>query len=99
MMGPGISVRFIRGRRPHDQLNALATFQANGFRAAAVTATGAIAGAVAPPPSHRAKHIGVDFVHPFGFLTVDRRSRLILTAGWVAEPGTWDPEADDSPWI
>ncbi|MFB4270881.1 serpin family protein [Nonomuraea sp. GTA35] len=83
----------------HAQQNALATFQADGFQAAAVTATGAVASGVTPRPPYRAKHIDVDFVHPFGFLAVDRRSRLILTAGWVAEPETWDPEADDSPWI
>lgn len=27
--------------------------------------------------------------HPFGFLAVDRRSHLIVTAGWVAGPEIW----------
>ncbi|MEV1246787.1 serpin family protein [Nonomuraea sp. NPDC049750] len=65
-----------------------ATFQAHGFEAAAATGIGAVAAGIAPRPPYRAKRVDVDFARPFGFLTVDRRSRLILTAGWVAEPET-----------
>lgn len=75
------------------QQNAVATFSATGFESAAITGFAAVAG-MAPPPPHRARHIDLDFSHPFGFLAVDRRSRLILTAGWVAEPEI--PHAESS---
>ncbi|MFI6739249.1 serpin family protein [Nonomuraea sp. NPDC050451] len=70
----------------HARQNAIASFQATGFEAAAITALGAVAAGIAPPPPYRVRRIDLDFSHPFGFLTVDRRSRLILTAGWIAEP-------------
>ncbi|MFI9838262.1 serpin family protein [Nonomuraea sp. NPDC051941] len=81
---PGISAQPLAVTQARQ--DAVATFQATGFEAAAVTALGAVGGGIAPPPPYRVRHIDLDFSHPFGFLTVDRRSRLILTAGWVAEP-------------
>lgn len=63
-----------------------ATFQAEGFQSAAVTAFGAVVGGPAPRLPYRAMHVEVDFTRPFGFLTVERRSGLILTAGWIADP-------------
>ncbi|MFG1685220.1 serpin family protein [Nonomuraea sp. NPDC049269] len=84
---PGISTQPLAVTQA--QQNAVATFQATGFESAAITAIGAVASGIAPPPPYRVRHIDLDFSHPFGFLTVDRRSRLILTAGWVAEPETW----------
>lgn len=81
---PGISTQPLAVTQARQ--DAVATFQATGFEAAAVTAFGAVGAGIAPPPPYRVRHIDLDFSHPFGFLTVDRRSRLILTAGWVAEP-------------
>ncbi|MBT2230188.1 serpin family protein [Nonomuraea sp. NEAU-A123] len=66
-----------------------AGFQADGFEAAAVTSFGAVASGVPPRPHHRTKRISVAFDRPFGFLNIDRRTRLILTAGWIAEPPAW----------
>ncbi|KAB8195489.1 proteinase inhibitor I4 serpin [Nonomuraea phyllanthi] len=87
---PGISSRPLAVTQARQ--NAVATFQATGFEAAATTVFGAVAGGIAPPPPYRVRHIDLHFNHPFGFLTVDRRSHLILTAGWVAEPETWPEE-------
>ncbi|MEV4109375.1 serpin family protein [Nonomuraea sp. NPDC049695] len=87
---PGISAQPLAVTQARQ--NAVATFQATGFESAAMTAFGAVGGGTAPPPPYRVRHIDLDFHHPFGFLTVDRRSHLILTAGWVAEPETWTAE-------
>ncbi|MEU8145443.1 serpin family protein [Nonomuraea sp. NPDC048901] len=87
---PGISTEPLAIAQARQ--NATATFQAHGFEAAAVTAMGAVAAGIAPRPPYRARRVDVDFTRPFGFLAVDRRSRLILTAGWVAEPETEHPE-------
>lgn len=35
------------------------------------------------------RRIEAAFDRPFGFLAVHRTSRLVLTAGWVAEPTPW----------
>ncbi|WP_327411928.1 serpin family protein [Streptomyces sp. NBC_01233] len=66
--------------------SALARFHAEGFEAAAVTAFGAAAGCAPTRPRYRARRAEVYFDRPFGFLTVHRTSRLVLAAGWVAEP-------------
>ncbi|MFG2988028.1 serpin family protein [Streptomyces sp. NPDC048257] len=68
--------------------SALARFHAGGFEAAAVTALGAVAGSAPTRPRYRARRAEVRFDRPFGFLTVHRTSRLVLAAGWVAEPDT-----------
>ncbi|MFI7357084.1 serpin family protein [Streptomyces avidinii] len=67
--------------------SALARFHAEGFEAAAVTALGAVGAGCAPMrPRYRARRAEVCFDRPFGFLTAHRTSRLVLAAGWVAEP-------------
>ncbi|MFZ3474474.1 serpin family protein [Streptomyces sp. 4.24] len=65
--------------------SAVARFHAEGFEAAAVTALGAVGGA-APRLKYRVRRAEVAFHRPFGFLAVHRTSRLVLAAGWVAEP-------------
>ncbi|GAA2342505.1 serpin family protein [Dactylosporangium salmoneum] len=72
---------------------AVATFTAEGFRAAAVTAFGIAAGAGFFTKS---RMVQVRFDRPFGFLAVHRPSGLVLFAGWVAEPEPWD--AQPEPW-
>ncbi|WP_329597453.1 serpin family protein [Streptomyces pseudovenezuelae] len=64
----------------------LARFDALGFEAAAVTAVAAVGGAPAPPRRYTSTVVTAAFDRPFGFLAVHRRTRLALTAGWVAEP-------------
>jgi serine protease inhibitor len=66
-----------------------ASFSADGFVAAAVTAVSMMVGAALPPA--RAKHVSVDFDRPVGFLAVHRPTGLVLTAGWVTEPETAKP--------
>lgn len=63
-----------------------ATFNALGFRAAAVTAVGMRAGAV---PRKESQMVTVTFQRPFGFLAVHRESGLVLVAGWVTDPDRW----------
>ena len=60
-----------------------ASFSAEGFRAAAVTA---VAMAPAGLPDQTAKLVDVRFDRPFGFLAVHRDTGLVLTAGWVTDP-------------
>ncbi|MGW7366615.1 serpin family protein [Streptomyces sp. NPDC054841] len=74
--------------------SALAVFDAEGFEAASVTAIAAVAGGMPPPPRYLTKRIDAEFDRPFGFLTVHRTSRLVLTAGWVAEPTPY-PEYEE----
>ncbi|MEU3464826.1 serpin family protein [Streptomyces sp. NPDC006733] len=69
-----------------------ASFSAEGFVAAAVTAFSMVAGGV---PDRKAKFVAVTFDRPFGFLAVHRATGLVLTAGWVTDPhdaviGRWD---------
>lgn len=73
--------------------SAVAVFGATGFGSAAVTAFGAVPAGAPPPMPYRARHVYVDFDRPFGFLAVERRSGLILTAGWVADPEPGEPVA------
>ncbi|MEU0410838.1 serpin family protein [Streptomyces griseorubiginosus] len=65
----------------------LARFDALGFEAAAVTAVAAAPGGAPPTPRHTSTVVTAAFDRPFGFLAVHRETRLVLTAGWVAEPG------------
>ncbi|MFD7338139.1 serpin family protein [Streptomyces violascens] len=65
---------------------ARATFGELGFRAGTVTAVAMAPGSVPPPPPYLVRRIEATFDRPFGFLAVHRTSRLVLTAGWVAEP-------------
>ncbi|MET7861054.1 serpin family protein [Streptomyces sp. NPDC005318] len=68
---------------------AVAVFDAEGFEAASVTAFGLMLGGIPPSPRYLTKRIDATFDRPFGFLTVHRTSRLVLAAGWVAEPVPW----------
>ncbi len=90
---PGISTEPLAVTQARQ--NAVATFRATGFESAAVTAIGVAAGGAAPRNPYRVRLIDLDFSRPFGFLTVDRRTRLILTAGWIAEPEAWSEELND----
>lgn len=67
--------------------DALAAFQASGFKAAAVTVFAEITW-VPPPIRYKVESIEVAFDRPFGFLSVRRAGGLVLVADWVAEPGT-----------
>ncbi|GAA3823920.1 serpin family protein [Streptomyces chiangmaiensis] len=63
-----------------------ARFGALGFRAAAVTAFGAVPGGAMPERRHVTTTVEAVFDRPFGFLAVHRTSRLVLAAGWVTDP-------------
>ncbi|MFJ3104062.1 proteinase inhibitor I4 serpin [Streptomyces sp. NPDC086835] len=65
---------------------AVAVFDAKGFESATVTAISVMAGGMPPPPRYTVRHVEAVIDRPFGFLTVHRTSRLVLTAGWVTEP-------------
>lgn len=69
--------------------SALARFGALGFRAAAVTAIMPVAAGAAPQFRHETTVVRVTFDRPFGFLAVDRESRLVLMAGWVTDPAPY----------
>ncbi|MFJ7779470.1 serpin family protein [Streptomyces yangpuensis] len=78
------------------QQNTMAKFGALGFEAAAVSAFGAV-GAGIPDLRYVTTRISAAFDRPFGFLTLHRRTRLVLTAGWVTDPSPapefdWDDE-------
>ncbi|MFF5447197.1 serpin family protein [Streptomyces sp. NPDC012888] len=75
--------------------SAMARFHAKGFEAAAVTAFGAVGAGVLPRPPYRVRTIDLRFDRPFGFVAVQRSSRLVLAAGWVAEPLAYVPEERD----
>ncbi|MGW7818248.1 serpin family protein [Streptomyces puniciscabiei] len=66
--------------------SALAQFGALGFRAAAVTAVMAAPGSAPPQYRYETTVVRAVFDRPFGFLAVDRESRLVLVAGWVTDP-------------
>jgi len=73
------------------QQSMTASFSAEGFWAAAVTAFAMEASGV---PQETARLISVVYDRPFGFLAVHRASGLVLTAGWVTEPEA----GADNPW-
>ncbi len=64
----------------------LATFSAEGFEAAAVTAFAMRVAGAMPARRARVRMLRVTFDRPFGFIAVHRPSRLAIVAGWVAEP-------------
>ncbi|GAB2832089.1 serpin family protein [Streptomyces daliensis] len=70
-----------------------ASFTAEGFYAAAVTAMAASAAGV---PQARARLVHARFDRPFGFLAVHRPTGLVLVAGWVTDPDP-APEASAPP--
>jgi hypothetical protein len=63
--------------------DAVATFSATGFEAAAVTSMGLQTMAA---PAGTARAVRVTFDRPFGFAAVHRPTGLVLVAGWVADP-------------
>ena len=72
---------------------ARARFDALGFEAAAVTAVKMGRIATLATSSFAVRVFDLTFDRPFGFLAVDRRSGLVLFAGWVNDPEPWaDPE-------
>ncbi|MFE6815467.1 serpin family protein [Streptomyces sp. NPDC057677] len=71
------------------QQTAVARFHARGFEAASVSAMAAV-GCGMPDRWYRVRSIELDIDRPFGFLAVHRTSRLVLSAGWVAEPVPYD---------
>lgn len=75
--------------------SAAARFTAEGFEAAAVTASAAAAVGMPLVPPRRVKRIRVELDRPFGFFASHRASGLILAAGWVAEPEPYQPTAGE----
>ncbi|WP_033254284.1 serpin family protein [Kitasatospora phosalacinea] len=69
-----------------------AVFGPRGFRAASVTAFGAAAGGAATRPPYLVRRLTAEFDRPFAFLAVHRTSRLVLAAGWVADPKPAEPD-------
>ncbi|ANP49225.1 serpin family protein [Streptomyces griseochromogenes] len=67
----------------------LARFGALGFRAAAVTAFVPYGAGAAPQYRYETTVVRATFDRPFGFLAVDRESRLVLMAGWVTDPAPY----------
>jgi hypothetical protein len=63
--------------------DAVATFSATGFEAAAVTGM-AMTPTAAPAGTARTVEVTLD--RPYGFAAVHRPSGLVLVAGWVGEP-------------
>ncbi|MCX5338907.1 serpin family protein [Streptomyces atratus] len=81
---PGISGAPLAVRSTRQA--AVAVFDAAGFEAASLSAFGVVAGGAPLTPRYLTRRIEASFDRPFRFLTVHRTSRLILAAGWVAEP-------------
>lgn len=79
---PGISPAALALSSAEQSMTA--SFSAEGFRAAAVTAFSLAPGSA--PPQRTAKLISVRYERPFGFLAVHRATGLVLAAGWVTEP-------------
>ncbi|MFE7269432.1 serpin family protein [Streptomyces sp. NPDC057623] len=73
---------------------AMARFGATGFEAAAVTAFGA-AGAGVPQLRWVTTRVRATFDRPFGFLALHRHTRLVLAAGWVADPEPFREDEED----
>ncbi|MEV4680709.1 serpin family protein [Streptomyces kurssanovii] len=74
---------------------AVAVFDAEGFESATVTAVSVMAGGMPPAPRYTVRHVEAVIDRPFGFLTVHRTSRLVLSAGWVTEPLPFPEDRDD----
>ena len=63
---------------------AMASFSAEGFIAAVVTAMEMVTGAAMP--RQRSKRLIAKFDRPFGFVSVHRPTGLVLVCGWVSDP-------------
>lgn len=71
-----------------------ATFSAEGFKAAAVTAMTVMVTGAAMNEAHM---LYVTFDRPFGFLARHRPTGLVLLAGWVADPQDWPDDVPTTP--
>ena len=89
---PGISSALAIGSASQQ---AVASFQAAGFEASAVTVMAPRA--TSPRPSPLQQHLCAEMVldRPFGFLVVHRQTRLVVFAGWVTTPVP--PEEPEEP--
>ncbi|WP_186779235.1 serpin family protein [Streptomyces salinarius] len=87
---PGISAKPIAVQAAAQTMTA--TFGARGFRSAAVTGFGMMAGGI-PRHPFRAREVSVRFDRPFGFLALHGASRLVLNAGWVTCPDTLEEDS------
>lgn len=70
-------------------------FGARGFRAAAVSAFGWVAGGM-PRLRYVTTAVTARFDRPLGFLAPHRHSRLVLTAGWVTDPEPYPEEPESA---
>ncbi|MDA4889378.1 proteinase inhibitor I4 serpin [Streptomyces sp. MS2A] len=86
---PGISAKPLAVQAAAQ--TATATFGARGFRSAAVTGFGMRAAGM-PRHPFRAREVSVRFDRPFGFLALHGASRLVLNAGWVTSPDTFEED-------
>ncbi|KUO11786.1 serpin family protein [Streptomyces sp. DSM 15324] len=75
--------------------SAVARFGATGFEAAVVTAFGVVGAAGVPRLPWLVTTVRARFDRPFGFLAVHRHSRLVLAAGWVADPERLPEDPED----
>lgn len=75
--------------------DATATFSADGFVSAAITAVAMMVGSAMPRFEGTVRHLTARFDRPFGFLAVHRASGLIITCGWVAPQVERLPELSD----
>ena len=75
---------------------ARAEFTAEGFRASAVTAMSMARAAGLPRFDYEAPLTTVTFDRPFAFVATDRRSGMVLFAGWVADPAGVQPASTGS---
>jgi serine protease inhibitor len=66
--------------------SAVASFTAEGFKAAAVTAVGLAPGSAWPRQTYSVKQVSLVIERPFGFVAVDRDTSLVIVAGWVEQP-------------
>lgn len=72
---------------------ARAEFTSEGFRASAVTAMSLLRAAGIPRRDHETPLTTVTFDRPFAFVAADRRSGMVLFAGWVADPTDPQPSS------
>ncbi|MFE2727288.1 serpin family protein [Kitasatospora sp. NPDC059327] len=89
---PGISAQPLAIQQAAQAMTA--TFGPYGFRSAAVTAFSGMAAGI-PRHPYRAREVSVSFDRPFGFLALHRTSRLVLNAGWVTAPETFEESTWD----
>ncbi|WP_416977182.1 serpin family protein [Streptomyces sp. T028] len=75
--------------------SAVARFGATGFEAGVVTAFAAV-GCGVPRTRWLVTTLRARFDRPFGFLALHRHSRLVLAAGWVADPERLPEDAEDA---